>query len=535
MSGMLNRILAAALLASMAVGVTGVACFDPAGNCVLTYRCLQGTSSGSAGGGGGTSDECIPSERSDAVGDECGVFVSSSLGDDTGAGAKATPMKTLAAAIERIRGENAPVRIYACAEELAEAVELPAGVNLYGGLDCKRGWAWTGDAKTTIFAGPDQVALAVRGAEGTTHIEDVLVKAADAQTEGASSIAVLVDGATVELVRSELVAGNGADGAPGAPGAEPVAPADPVPPAQAGAAGNGGVNACSDLDETPGPDAILIGGAAVENACDGENSAGGKGGDGGITNGSDGEAGVMGTAGQAGIGQPETGGAWECLPGSGLGNPGSRGEDGGSGTGASGMGTLSATSGYVGVSGGAGTAGKPGQGGGGGGGAKGLANCGGGQPGAGASGGSGGAGGCGGKPGQGGGAGGASIALASVDATVTLTDCRLQAGRGGKGGAGGAAQLGGTGGNGGTGGTASGFSQNACNGGQGGKGGNGGPGGGGLGGPSFAIAFRGAPVAQVGNIELTPGTPGEGGPGGNDNIAQNAGATGAAAPEQELQ
>ncbi|WP_437765506.1 hypothetical protein WMF27_29580 [Sorangium sp. So ce281] len=235
--------------------------------------------------------ECVPSGHGEPVEDGCGVFVSSSLGEDSGGGAKAAPAKTLAAASERIRQENAPGRIYACAEEFAEAVELPAGASLYGGLDCKRGWAWSRDAKTTIAAGPDQVALAVRGAEGTTHIEGVLVQAADAQTEGASSIAMLVEGARVELVRSELVAGSGADGAPGAPGAEPVAPADPVPPAQAGAAGNGGVNACSDVDETPGPDAMASGGAVVENACDGESSVGGKGGDGAIASGFDGEAG----------------------------------------------------------------------------------------------------------------------------------------------------------------------------------------------------------------------------------------------------
>ncbi|MGK3991687.1 hypothetical protein [Sorangium sp. So ce1024] len=536
MKSWVTRGLASAAFTAL-VGGTSAACFDSASDCVLTYMCLPpGVSSGSAGGGGGggAPDECTPSERDEPVEDGCGVFVSSSLGDDGGEGVKDAPAKTLAAAIERIRKESAPGRIYACAEEFAEAVELPAGVSLYGGLDCKRGWAWSSDTKTTIAAGPDQVALAVRGEEGTTHIEDVLVKAADAQTAGASSIAVLVEGATVELARSELVAGNGADGAPGAPGAEPSAPGDPVPAAQAGATGSDGANACSDLDGSPGPDATLPGGAAVENACGEESSVGGKGGDGAIASGFDSEAGVAGAAGQPGLGQPETGDGWECLPGAGLGGPGSRGEDGAPGTGATGLGKLTAT-GYIGVSGGAGDAGKPGQGGGGGGGAKGLANCGGGLPGAGASGGSGGAGGCGGKPGQGGGAGGASIALVSVDATVTLTDCRVQAGQGGQGGRGGDLQPGGSGGRGGLGGMGASGSQDACDGGKGGQGGNGGPGGGGLGGPSFAIAFRGTPVAQVGSVELTPGTPGEGGPGGNDNVAQNAGAIGAAAPEQELQ
>ena len=70
--------------------------------------------------------------------------------------------------------------------------------------------------------------------------------------------------------------------------------------------------------------------------------------------------------------------------------------------------------------------------------------------------------------------------------------------------------------------------------GKGGQGGNGGPGGGGLGGPSFAIAYRGEAVKQEGQTTLEPGTPGAGGPGGNNNAADNAGATGTAATEQEF-
>jgi hypothetical protein len=532
MKGVLGWALASAAFATSVVGTTAVGCFDYTSDCALINTCLDGISSGTSGGGGETPAACVPSDNGEPVAAECGVFVSSSHGSDSAGASKDAPAKTLKAALAAIEEQRRPKRIYACAEVFAEAVELPAGVAIYGGLDCDKAWAWVGATKKTILAaGPDLVALTLRGGGGTTRIEDVSVKAADAQTAGASSIAVLVDGATAELTRSEMVAGHGADGAPGVAGAAPAAPGDPVPAAQGGTPGNDGADACGNIDGTAGPDPVLAGGSAAENACDGDASVGGRGGDGAIASGADGEAGVTGAFGAAGTGEPSAG-VWSCVA-TGTGQGGADGTPGTAGPGASGLGTLSSSAGYVGVSGSPGTSGKAGQGGGGGGGAKGLSNCGGGMPGAGASGGSGGAGGCGGKPGQGGGAGGASIALASVNATVTLTDCRLTAGEGGKGGVGGQPQSGGAGGRGGAGGTG-GLAQDACDGGKGGKGGGGGPGGGGLGGPSFALAFQGTPVVKDAKTQLTPGTAGEGGPGGNDNAAMNVGANGTIAEEQEI-
>ncbi|WP_437486521.1 PGRS family protein [Sorangium sp. So ce1014] len=476
-----------------------------------------------AGSGGGTPGSCVPSENADAVGDACGVFVSAS-GNDDGAGTKAEPVKTLSAAIARVAEQQGAV--YACAEEFTEAAEVPAGVAVFGGLDCANGWEWIGEEKRTIVAPAEEaIALKVMRGVGTARIEDVSVRAADAQTPGASSIAVLVDGATAELARCELIAGNGADGAEGTDAPSEV-------PAQA-APGNAGTNACSDLDTSGAPDETLPGGAQVESACGGDAlSIGGEGGAGRVNNGGGGQVGEPGALGAAGSGEPAAG-DWSCAAG-GTGQGGDNGPPGEFGPAASGLGALS-SSGYVGVSGGAGGPGKPGQGGGGGGGAKGgAAICAGAVPGAGASGGSGGPGGCGGLPGQGGGAGGASIALASVEGKVTLKDCVLTAGNGGKGGAGGDLQPGGAGGVGGVGGTGVGGSKNACDGGKGGQGGNGGPGGGGLGGPSLAIAYRGEAVKQEGEMMLMPGAAGAGGPGGNSNVLENAGAEGAEAAEQEL-
>ncbi|WP_437335942.1 PGRS family protein [Sorangium sp. So ce394] len=466
---------------------------------------------------------CVPSEIDGAVDDACGVFVAST-GKDSNAGTRAEPVATLAEALRRAADKR--MGAYACAETFEEAVELPAGVRLFGGLDCANGWSWIGEEKkTTVAPGDECIALKVRRGAGSVRVEDVSVHAADARTPGASSIAVLVDGAEAELVRCELVAGNGADGAEGEDAPSEV-------PAQA-SPGNAGTNACSDLDTSGAPDEALLGGAQVENACGGDAlSIGGEGGAGRVNNGGSGQIGEPGALGAAGSGEPAAG-DWSCAAG-GTGQGGDNGMPGQVGLAASGLGTLS-SSGYVGVSGGAGGAGKPGQGGGGGGGAKGgAAICPGGVRGAGASGGSGGAGGCGGLPGQGGGAGGASIALASVEGKVTLKDCVLKAGNGGKGGAGGDLQPGGAGGVGGVGGMGVGISKNACAGGQGGQGGPGGPGGGGRGGPSLAIAYRREAVRQEGQTMLMPGTASAGGPGGSSNVAENAGTDGVSAAEQKF-
>ncbi len=390
-------------------------------------------------------------------------------------------------------------------------------------MDCANGWAWVGEEKKTVVApGEEAIALKVMRGEGTVRIEDVSARAADAQAPGASSIAVLVDGAEVELARCELAAGNGADGEEGEDAASEVP--EPAP------AGNAGTDACSDLDGTPGPDMTLSGGVQVVNDCGGELSIGG--GDGNVTNGTGGDIGTPVSPGNGAGGLGESTDSWSCNVGgtNGGAGAGDNGTSGAAGLAARGLGTLS-SSGYVGVSGGAGEAGKPGQGGGGG--AKGgAAICPGGVRGAGASGGSGGAGGCGGLPGQGGGAGGASIALASVEGKVTLKNCVLKAGNGGKAGAGGDLQPGGAGGVGGVGGMGVGGSKNACDGGRGGQGGNGGPGGGGLGGPSPAIAYRGDAVKQAGQTMSMPGTAGAGGPGGSSNVLENAGMSGVMAAEQ---
>lgn len=528
-----SRFLARTVALLMSAGLLA-ACWpiDPLDDCNKNpyLECFWSNlppATGAGGGDGGTPPGCIPSDDNPAIANTCGLFVSSSSGDDTsGDGSQAKPLKTLAAAVEQATAKGMP--LYACAEEFSGSVVLANGIALYGGLDCANEWVYAGATKKSVLVGDaDAIALTIAKTAGGAEVVDFTIQARDAANAGGSSIAVLVEQVTAELVRCELVAGNGAKGADGAPG-------DPNGmPATAGVAGNNGVNACTDADGTPGPDTTLSGGAQVTNECGSDVSIGGNGGNGNVPNGGGGDAGQTGTAGQSGAGEPAAG-MWDCVPGSGQGTSGSSGEAGLPGAGAMAPGLLSA-SGYMGTSGGAGTSGKPGQGGGGGGGAKGGMICApGNMTGSGASGGSGGAGGCGGLPGQGGAAGGASIALVSLNASVTLTDCTLSSSQGGDGGAGGDAQAGGAGGDAGKGGAGAGVSNPACDGGKGGKGGNGGPGGGGLGGPSLGIAFSGTAPLKEGQTSVTAGTAGIGGPGGSANVAMNAGADGIAAEQQEF-
>jgi hypothetical protein len=515
-----SRVIAVASGVSLAVFLGAVGCVDLVGDCLNTAKCAPEGSGSTAGGGdaGWVDPECVPSDNKSPVAESCGVFVSSSKGDDMGAGSQVAPVKTLAKAIALAQSMGKPV--YACAESFSDVVTLPSGATLYGGLDCADGWAYVGAAtKTTIapVAGAGAAApagLVLGGGAGLTRVLDVAVKAPDATTPGGSSIAVLITGGSAELARCELTAGAGMAGAVGATPSDLVGPEDP---SDATIRGASGAAAClGDLAAgNPG------GGGTTNAMC--STAIGGTGGIGKVANGEKGGDGEPLPAenpeewGVGGIGA--TVGA--CKPG----EPGLLGSSGGPGASASSsqVGTLSA-SGFVGAEGQPGQDGMPGQGGGGGGGAKGKTMC------NGASGGGGGAGGCGGKGGRGGQGGGASIALASVGAAVILKDVTLTSANGGDGGEGGEGQNGATGGLGGVGGTGATGTLAACDGGKGGQGGFGGKGGGGRGGPSLGVAHTGtAPVMDGGSIKT--GTPGKGGAGAE---MTNAGADGVQAETLEL-
>ncbi|WP_437726441.1 hypothetical protein [Sorangium sp. So ce861] len=464
-------------------------------------------------------ETCVPRESTGAVDDACGVFVSASHAGFVGTGTKTEPFGSLQEAIDKAQQNNTG-RVYACAgdgEEFSEVVEVPGGVTLYGGLDCHNGWIWAGEAnKTVLTASEGMIPLTMGGSSGTVRIEDLHVVAGSTQQQhngaGVSSIAALAHGTAVELVRCVLEAGDAAPGAAGAAFTEP---------AMAGMPGLTGSPACTRTDSERAP-----GGAAIVNRCgtpddSTDDSIGGFGGW---------SYPAMGGPGGDGLpllpasGDEENHGTgWSTPSRCTNGSSGNSRPMGAPGTSAEGPGSISLT-GYAGVPGAPGRRGAPGQGGGGGGGDRGesadstsylcldnrTADR------AGAGGGSGGAGGCGGQGGRGGLPGGASIALISIDATLSFDAVVLKAGDGGRGGNGGDGQLGGEGGGGGLGGTVDPDETRGlyggCDGGRGGKGGDGGKGGGGQGGHSLGIAFTGTPPSLSG-VAIQLGAAGLGGDG----------------------
>lgn len=439
--------------------------------------------------------------------DRCGVFVSSSAGKDDGPGTRAQPVQSIERAISL--AQAGAKRVYACAEVFVEPVVLPAGVELWGGLDCAKGWSYLGGArKTAIAPGPNGIPLRVEAGGGRSVVADVRAEAADATVPSGSSIAAMVmPGAAVEILRSELLAGDGARGANGRDGGSGFA--------KPGTPGVNGGDACS-ADVVPG-------GTAVITDCGALASVGGPGGQGNIGFGGDGQNGEPapvpnpGDFGAGGIGQSSS--APDCF----AGVAGTWGLQGAHGEGGRGAGRLT-VEGWTGEPGQDGGDGLPGQGGGGGGASLGNAMaCGIGQPRGGAGGGSGGAGGCGGKGGKGGGYGGASIGLLSLGKAVVVRSTTIITGTGGDGGNGGLYQFGGLGGFGGFGGAAFNIAAQGCMGGPGGDGGDGGNGGGGTGGPSIGIAqVFGQPVTQDA-LTIQPGVQGQGGVGGNPSVPGSTG------------
>jgi len=437
------------------------------------------------------------------------VFVSSSSGSDDNSGRHDAPVSTLAKALALAQSMSG--NVYACAEVFTEPLTIPSGVKLWGGVDCAAGWAYAGGNKKTTIA-PEAGSIPLRFTAGTrtAMVADVHAEAANASLTGTSSIAALVNaGAVVEILRSELVAGNGAIGAQGGAGG--------VLPAKEGAAGAPGGAACSA--------GTVAGGEAAINTCRGVISVGGQGGYGSAILGSPGANGgpepVPNPAG-AGLGGDGGVSGSACDPGA----PGAWGADGEHGKGAAGPGRIT-EDGWEGEPGRDGVDGRPAQGGGGGGGSlAGAMFCGANSQG-GASGGSGGAGGCGGNAGKGGGYGGGSIGLLTLSGEVTIRATSIKTSRGGDGGAGGLGQHGGMGGPGGQGGAGVALSPPGCHGGAGGKGGSGGHGGGGLGGPSIGVLHATGQQPTMAEVLIRTDAAGKGGLGGNPSVPGSAGEDGA--------
>lgn len=513
-----------ALVVLAAGMLQAVGCFNAAEDPDRNPKLRRGRFSDPAGSGGASSSStgtsglppgCAgdPTTVAMLVTEECGVFVQADATGSVEDGTQGHPFKTLQKAIDNAGGR----RVYACSSApYSEAVTIAAPIEMYGGFECTKAWAWKVDARSALNGPAGSVALTVTKQGDGAKVQGFAITAANAIEKGSSSIAVAVDDIAAALTSCEVTA---EDGMPGEDGVTPAGAATKgadAPPQVAGT-----MDACINPSS-------LVGGVSGVTSCKDGDTAGGIGGKGGITgsmNG-DGATGVDGTLADAGNGK---GGAGQTVNNvCAVGAPGKDGTDGVVGDAGHWPGALS-LKGVIDTDMTDGKPGTRGNGGGGGGGAKSGAFCVGGVDGNGASGGGGGAGGCGGKGGGGGKAGGSSIAIVSLGTKLKLTKVVLKTGKGGDGGIGVAGQGGGDSGTGAKGGAASGTapSKPGCQGGNGGLGGSGGFGGGGRGGHSVGIAYA-APSNAPEGLTFTGGTAGPGGSAGPNNPSGN-GASGAAA------
>ncbi|MGE3453819.1 MAG: hypothetical protein AB7O24_01770 [Kofleriaceae bacterium] len=431
-------------------------------------------------------------------------------GDDSNAGTRAAPMKTIAAAIEKAATSTPAKTVLIKGGQFVEQIAMKPGVSLHGGFDDS--WTQSDGVITELAAGSPVVTF--DGITVATSLSNLTIKSSDASGGGASSFAVVVTGSmAIELRDVVVLAGNGAsgiDGSTGSNGSDGGDGSDGLPGTE-----HSGSFGC-DSHTVP------AGGAGGAHAC---GAAGGAGGAPGVGSENRGYG--------AGVGAP----GWRCGFASGgtSGAPfdaGGRGSDGAAG-GAGGWGASGGELGgfagllYVPANGANGENGSPGSSaGGGGGGGGGTNNC----DSSGSSGGGGGGGGCFGTAGGAGGGGGGSFGIIAVDSNVVVKSSTVTAGYGGAGGRGGSGGLGGEGGTGGDGGPYGGSAEQDDGGmggagGHGGRGGNGGHGGGGGGGPSAALVCVGTATITIPQSTIKGGT---GGPAGIS--SGNSGAPGLATP-----
>ena len=420
------------------------------------------------------------------------------------------------------------------------ALTLPSRANLYGGYGTAYDFndddtddpfsrryfgttypGWPGmfggsSSRATVFEASSSTVIAVQAIDqsGPFVIDGIRVIGPDSTGDGTASYAIFLRNAnTVEIRRSYIEGGDGADGNNGAGGSNGAA-------GDAGSGRSGGSSSCganggngadycwcqggdcwvgcqggrqpaqngSSGDDTLGGSAAGNGHNALACVCDhdncGESGWAGGGGGGGV-----GESGWCGGAGSAtsDLDGQLVGGYWTT---SNLASGPGRGFNGGGG------------------------------GGGGGGGSRfcwdsGSVWCGGGNDiwDHGGSGGGGGAGGCYGGPAGNGHHGGASFGVFSVNTTLSLTDVFVKIGDGGDGGNGGNGGRGGRGGNGAGGAGGTGMGGTGGRGANGANGGGAGGGAGGNGGPAIGIGYNGSAPSQT-NVTFTGGSVGSAGSGG---------------------
>ncbi len=448
-----------------------------------------------------------------------GIYVSTSLGSDDGAGTLGRPVKTLAKAFALANEQH--LRVLACAEVYEESLTLVDGVSAYGYYECAAS-PWKKGDRRAIVKSKTSPAVTAKGLVQPTRLEGFEVRGPDldgteATADSGSSIALSVlDAKQLIISKSLVVGGKGAHGKDGVPG----------PKNALGAGVTNGTSATPQMERICNgatcPTFVAKGPPGGTGAC----AIGDPGGPGGA--GGDGRYYIEQVpntvpahfAGYPDVATPATAaGGIESnigLPG----NPGAPGQDGIDGV--TGEAWSLTKKGFVPADGTAGTAGKPGQGGGGGAGVHDWYT-----PGvpplivnipftlhysATATGAGGGAGGCAGQPGTPGTGGAASIGALIIDSAVTFDDTEVRSSLGGEGGLGVLGQPGTTGPDRGFGFAFVGGNFVSGSGGQGGFGGSGGASGHGGAGPSMAVAYAGTRPLQINGAFLHPGGGGNGKP-----------------------
>ena len=229
-------------------------------------ECFDG-GSGSDGGEGGPPPDCSGDPTTDPaiVTDTCGVFVSTSAAPG-GDGKQATPFQTFAEA-----AAAKPARVFACAGAYTETMQVlfSGGVEVYGGFsDCgATSWTWSASVQAQIATVAGVPGVVLDG--GANKLENVSVTAPSVPMtmSGGSSIALLVNGGSLEMMNGALTAGDAQDGAAGTTVAD-----DPM---LDGAVGTSGAGTCDTGATSPG----ALG--ATNTCATGGSSTAGNGGNGG--------------------------------------------------------------------------------------------------------------------------------------------------------------------------------------------------------------------------------------------------------------
>ena len=138
-----------------------------------------------------------PKDAPLCVVDAFGLFVDPASGDDKNDGARATPLKTLGAAIATRTGKP---RIYLCEGVAPESVKLNAPVSIFGGFRCND-WSYSG-VRTTVGSPEGGYALEIDRVGAPLTIADVTFTSAPGSIDRRTSIAAFVHGCSrVELRR----------------------------------------------------------------------------------------------------------------------------------------------------------------------------------------------------------------------------------------------------------------------------------------------------------------------------------------------